>query len=80
MPRVSRGRVQWQHVRQFHGRPPRSEIKARARWHRPVTLRTDLIILIIGFVFPMVSVGLDGLTYGSSVSVYPPDYWYLWGH
>ena len=45
-----------------------------------VTLRTDLIILIIGFVFPMVSVGLDGLTYGSSVSVYPPDYWYLWGH
>jgi len=44
-----------------------------------VTLETDLLILIIGFCFPMVSVLLDGLTYGSAVTVSPPQYWALFG-
>lgn len=44
-----------------------------------VTLETDLLILIIGFCFPMVSVVIDGLTYGSAVSISPPEYWALFG-
>ena len=32
-----------------------------------VTLEQDLLVLIVGFTFPMVSVLLDGLTYGSAV-------------
>ena len=42
-----------------------------------VTLDQDLLILIIGFCFPMVSVVLDGLTYGSAVTISPPEYWAL---
>merc|ERR1712078_59841 len=44
-----------------------------------VTLEQDLVILIIGFCFPMVSVVIDGLTYGSAVSISPPQYWTLFG-
>merc|ERR1712050_306047 len=44
-----------------------------------VTLETDLLILVIGFVFPMVSVVVDWLTYGSAVTISPPDYWALLG-
>jgi len=44
-----------------------------------VTLEQDLLILIIGFCFPMVSVVLDGLTYGSAVTISPPEYWTLFG-
>ena len=44
-----------------------------------VTLETDLLILIIGFCFPMVSVIVDGLTYGSAVTISPPQYWVLFG-
>jgi hypothetical protein len=39
----------------------------------------DLLILIIGFCFPMVSVVIDGLTYGSAVTISPPEYWALFG-
>merc|ERR1719443_2269510 len=35
-----------------------------------VTLEQDLLILIIGFCFPMVSVVLDGATYGSAVTIF----------
>jgi len=44
-----------------------------------VTLDQDLLILIIGFCFPMVSVIIDGLTYGSAVSINPAEYWALFG-
>jgi hypothetical protein len=44
-----------------------------------VTLEQDLLILIIGFCFPMVSVVLDGFTYGSAVTISPPEYWALFG-
>jgi len=44
-----------------------------------VTLEQDLLILIIGFVAPMISVVLDGLTYGSAVTISPPEYWTLFG-
>ena len=44
-----------------------------------VTLEQDLLILIIGFCFPMVSVVIDGLTYGSAVTISPPEYWALLG-
>jgi len=44
-----------------------------------VTLEQDLLILIIGFCFPMVSVVLDSLTYGSAVNISPPQYWTLFG-
>ena len=44
-----------------------------------VTLEQDLLILIIGFCFPMVSVVIDGLTYGSAVTISPPEYWALFG-
>jgi hypothetical protein len=44
-----------------------------------VTLETDLLILVIGFCFPMVSVAIDGLTYGSAVTMSPPQYWELFG-
>lgn len=44
-----------------------------------VTLETDLLILVIGFCFPMVSFIIDGLTYGSAVSMSPPQNWALFG-
>jgi len=44
-----------------------------------VTLETDLLILVIGFCFPMVSVVIDGLTYGPAVTISPPQYWELFG-
>ena len=44
-----------------------------------VTLEQDLLILIIGFCFPMVSVVIDGLTYGDAVTIFPPEYWALFG-
>lgn len=44
-----------------------------------VSLETDLLILIIGFVFPMISVVVDGLTYGSAVTISPPEYWTMFG-
>jgi len=44
-----------------------------------VTLETDLMILVIGFCFPMVSVVIDGLTYGDQVTISPPQYWALFG-
>mmetsp|Transcript_53867 Transcript_53867/g.141802 ORF Transcript_53867/g.141802 Transcript_53867/m.141802 type:complete len:426 (-) Transcript_53867:39-1316(-) len=44
-----------------------------------VTLEQDLLILIIGFCFPMVPVVIDGLTYGSAVTISPPEYWALFG-
>ena len=45
-----------------------------------VTLEQDLLILIIGFCFPMVSVVIDGLTYGDAVTISPPEYWALFGN
>jgi len=44
-----------------------------------VTLEQDLLVLIVGFCFPMVSVLVDGLTYGSAVTISPPEYWALFG-
>jgi len=44
-----------------------------------VTLDQDLALLIIWFVFPMVSVVIDGFTYGSAVSISPAQYWVLFG-
>jgi len=44
-----------------------------------VTLEQDLLVLIVGFCFPMVSVLIDGLTYGSAVTISPPEYWALFG-
>jgi len=44
-----------------------------------VTLEQDLVVLIIGFCFPMVSVLIDGLTYGNAVTISPPEYWALFG-
>jgi len=38
-----------------------------------VTLEQDLLVLIVGFCFPMVSVLIDGLTYGSAVTISPPE-------
>lgn len=45
-----------------------------------VSLETDFAILVIGFCFPMVSVALDALTYGSAVTINPLDYWVILGH
>jgi hypothetical protein len=45
-----------------------------------ITLEQDLVILITGFVFPMVSVAIDGLTYGSAVTINPAQYWALFGN
>jgi len=44
-----------------------------------VTLEQDLLILIFGFLAPMVSVVVDGLTYGSAVTINPAEYWALFG-
>ena len=44
-----------------------------------VSLETDLLILIIGFCFPMVSVAIDAATYGDAVTIWPPEYWALFG-
>ena len=41
--------------------------------------KQDLLILIFGFSFPMVSIVIDGLTYGPDVTIWPPDYWVLFG-
>ena len=43
------------------------------------TLTQDLLILIIGFCFPMVSVFIDGFTYGPAVTMFPPEYWTIFG-
>ena len=40
-----------------------------------VSLRVDLIILVVGVFLPMVSVGLDGVLLGDTVTVNPLDYW-----
>ena len=45
-----------------------------------VSLETDFVILVIGFCFPMMSVALDALTYGSAVTINPLDYWVILGH
>jgi len=39
----------------------------------------DLVILLTGFIFPMVCVVLDGLTYGNAVTINPGQYWALFG-
>ena len=44
-----------------------------------VTLEQDLVILVIGFCFPMASVVVDSLTYGSAVTINPTMYWTLFG-
>ena len=49
------------------------------RDRRLVTLDQDLVLLILGFVIPMVSVVIDGFTYGSTVSISPAQYWVLFG-
>jgi hypothetical protein len=45
-----------------------------------VSLRLDLIILVIGFVLPMVSVAVDGLVLGDDVTINPLDYWRIFQH
>ena len=40
-----------------------------------VSLRVDLIVLIVGVFLPMVSVGLDGFLLGDQVTVNPLSYW-----
>ncbi|KAJ1451959.1 hypothetical protein M885DRAFT_467951 [Pelagophyceae sp. CCMP2097] len=45
-----------------------------------VTLRLDLIILVIGFVLPMVSVAVDGFVLGDDVTINPLDYWRIFQH
>jgi hypothetical protein len=44
-----------------------------------ITLEQDLVILLTGFIFPMVCVVLDGLTYGNAVTINPGQYWALFG-
>ena len=57
----------------------RSMFSETLRDRKLVSLQTDLIILVIGFVFPMVSVAVDGLTYGPEVTINPLQYWALFG-
>jgi len=40
-----------------------------------VSLRVDLIVLIVGVFLPMVSVGVDGFLLGDQVTVNPLNYW-----
>ena len=74
---------------------PRSRASARPTYYEPLGQACDftcspdkksnrdnvgLLILIIGFCFPMVSVVIDGLTYGDAVTISPPEYWALFGN
>ena len=40
-----------------------------------VDLKTDMLLLLTGFLLPMMSVVVDGLTYGDAVTINPIDYW-----
>merc|ERR1711935_686164 len=40
-------------------------------------LEKDLMLLIVGFVIPMVSVAIDSVTYGDAVTINPLDYWVI---
>ena len=65
-------------ARGARGRPP-CALGQTLRDRKLVSLRVDLIILVIGFIFPMISVITDGLTYGSAVTAWAPDYWLIFG-
>jgi len=45
-----------------------------------VTLRQDLIVLIIGTVYPMLLVVADAIAFGDKVTINPLDYWYIFSH
>jgi hypothetical protein len=45
-----------------------------------ITLDQDLKLLIFGFIFPMVSVAIDKAIYGDAVTIWPPEYWALFGN
>ena len=42
-----------------------------------ISLRADVIVLVIATIAPMLVVGLDALILGDSVTAWPPDYWRL---
>ena len=42
-----------------------------------VSLETDLVILVIGFVLPMAAVYVDSLVYGSAATINVAAYWTL---
>jgi len=42
-----------------------------------VTLRQDMIILILGTVYPMLMVVADSIAFGDKVTINPMDYWYI---
>ena len=44
-----------------------------------VTLQTDLIILIIGFLAPMMAVAYDCITLGDQATLNIFDYWLMFG-
>ena len=79
--------VTLEQARDRHACAPRRRASAPRAHRRPRHLsdsRTapraqDLLILIFGFCFPMVSIVIDGLTYGPDVTIWPPDYWVLFG-
>ncbi|KAH8052050.1 hypothetical protein JL722_10497 [Aureococcus anophagefferens] len=52
-----------------------SMLSETLRDRKLVSLRVDLIILVVGVFLPMVSVGLDGVLLGDTVTVNPLDYW-----
>jgi hypothetical protein len=56
-----------------------SMLSETLRDRKLVSLQTDLLLLIAGFCFPMVSVAVDALTYGDAVTIWPPNYWALFG-
>lgn len=44
-----------------------------------ISLELDICILALSTLFPMVSIALDKLTYGSSVTILATEYWVLFG-
>jgi len=45
-----------------------------------VTLRQDLVVLMIGTVYPMILVGVDAIAFGDKVTINPLDYWYIFSN
>ena len=52
-----------------------SMLSETLRDRKLIDLKTDLLLLIIGFAFPMVSVFVDSIAYGDAVTINPLDYW-----
>lgn len=42
-----------------------------------IDLQTDLMLLIFGFLIPIVSVVVDSVTYGDAITINPLDYWVI---